>query len=408
MKKIWLLKVLAITFIIFISHILIINNALALMPSSSIGFDINESISDASYLQFKIEAAEHYTVTMCLEDGDGETIKIRFSSQDDYDPGDYKLNEEEDRLTIYFSSSTITYESEPFEDLISLFLSEDDDSIFDLTDDPEITKIQINGGMYFNFYSIALADNEDFDDPCWSKDAADWSNRNDFISDGGDPLPYNIQFYTTYIHVTNTPSYSSPSYSSPTYFPWGMSNTGWNQPYFGGYQQPYNPYRDQQSYFQPPFYGNNFGSSPFGYQQPPYGYYQPPTLANDMIGYPTFNNPYGVGYQQPSYPYGTYGTPYGNDFGFSPFGYQQSSDPYGPGYQQPPLYDIPSFNDNEYWDPYRNTWMVYDEWNNMTYEKPIPYNGNPNPYPSPWGSSGPGVVYVGYPPPTPKLSYLRI
>jgi len=253
-----------------------INNALASYAASSIGFDINEPISDASYMQFKIEAAEHYRVTVWLEDGDGETIKISFSSQDDYSQGDYELDEEEDYLFIYFSSSTITYESESFDDLISLFISEDDDSSFDLTDDPEITRIQISGGMYFNFYSIALADNEDFDDPSWSKDAADWSNLNDFLSDGGDTLPYHIQFYTTYIHVTNTPSYSSPSYSSPTYSPWGMSNTGWNQPYFGGYQQPYFPYRYQQSYFQPPFYGNDFGSSPFGYRQPynPYRYQQ--------------------------------------------------------------------------------------------------------------------------------------
>jgi hypothetical protein len=177
-----------------------INKALALMPSSSIGFDINKSISDANYLQFKIEAAEHYSVSVWLEDGDGETIKIRFSSQDQYDPGDYKMAEEEDRLTMYFSSSTITYESESFEDLISLFLSEDDDSTFDLTDDPEITRIQISGGMYFNFYSIALADNEDFDDPSWRKDAADWSNLNDFISDGGDALPSHMQFYNSYIH----------------------------------------------------------------------------------------------------------------------------------------------------------------------------------------------------------------
>ncbi len=293
MNRRFIIRTLGISLVILLAPFFI-KNALASYAASSIGFDINESISDTNYMQFKIETAEHYSVSVRLEDGDGETIEIRFRSQDQYDPGDYKLDEEEDRLTMYFSSNTITYESESFEDLISLFLSEDDDSTFDLTDDPEITRIQISGGMYFNFYSIALADNEDFDDPSWSKDAADWNNLNDFISDGGDILPYHIQFYNTYIQVTNTPLYSSPSYSSPTYFPWGMSNTGWNQPYNYGWNQPSYGW-DQPSYgWDQPSYGWNQPYS-YGWNQPSYGWNQP------SYGW---NQPSFGGYQQPYNPYG--------------------------------------------------------------------------------------------------------
>jgi len=272
MNRRFIIQTLGISLVILLAPFFI-NKALASYAASSIGFDINKSISDARYLQFKIKAAEHYRVTVWLEDGDGETIKITFSSQDDYTQGDYELDEEEDYLFIDFSSSTITYESEPFEDLISLFLSEDDDSTFDLTDDPEITRIQISGGMYFNFYSIALADNEDFDDPSWSKDAADWSNLNDFLSDGGDALPSHMQFYNSYIHVTNTPLYSSPSYN-----PWGMSDIGgpyfgWSQPSFG-WSQPY-----------------------FGWNQPSYGW----------------NQPYSYGWNQPSYGWDAYNYMYSSN-----------------------------------------------------------------------------------------------
>lgn len=290
-----------------------INKSLALMPSASIGFNINKSISDANYLQFKIEATEYDIIHVWLEDGDGETIRISFNPQDDYDQGDYELVEEDDFLFIYFSSSTITYESESFENLVSLFLSEDDDSTFDLTDDPEITRIQIFITNSLKLYSIAFADNEDFDDPCWEKNASDWSNLNDFRSDGGDIdlSSTDIRFYNSYIQISNTALSSLHSY-----FPWSI---GWNQPYFG-WNQPYNYGWNQPSYgWNQPYYGYQQFYYPYGYQQsynlnvdpwiwegeppagwrppPPPWYYQPPTLANDVGGYPfghqQFFNPYG-------------------------------------------------------------------------------------------------------------------
>ncbi len=130
-----------------------INKASAMMPSACIGLYINESISDASYLQWKIETTEHYSVNIWLEDGDGEIINIIFSTSDNYDPGDYEVDEDGEYLRVYFSDSTITNESESFEDLISLAVSEADESNFDLTDDPEVTRLQIFGGDNFKLYS---------------------------------------------------------------------------------------------------------------------------------------------------------------------------------------------------------------------------------------------------------------
>ena len=154
-------------------------------------------------------------------------------------------------------------------------------------------------------HSITFADNEDFDDPCWEKDASDWNNLYDFRSDGGEVgSSTDIRFYNSYIQITNTALSSSPSY-----FPWGIgwnqTYFGWNQPYYGwnqpsyGWNQPYYPYGNQQ------FYNPNVdpwiweGQPPAGWRPPlpPYGYYQPPTLANDFgsdpFGYRQFFNPYG-------------------------------------------------------------------------------------------------------------------
>ncbi|MGA1874788.1 MAG: hypothetical protein ACMUIA_04205 [bacterium] len=119
-----------------------------------------------------------------------------------------------------------------------------------------------------------------------------------------------------------------------------------------------------------------------------------------------YQQPYNIsGYGYPNFGFSGWNMPFGN----RPwYGYQQAFDPYGPGYQQPSIYNMPSYNGNEYWDPYRNTWMVYDEWNNMSYEKFIPYNGNPNPYSSPYGQYGRGYYYVGYPPPSPEKTFLNI
>ena len=128
-------------------------------------------------------------------------------------------------------------------------------------------------------------------------------------------------------------------------------------------QFSYNPYSYQQSY------------NPYSYQQS--------------------YNPYGSGYQQ----------------SYNPYSYQQSYNPYGPGYQQSDLYTTPSFSGEEYWDPSRNSWMVFDEWLGFSIRKFIPYGGNPNPYPSPYGPSGPDIWYVGYPPYVeypPNQEYLNI
>ena len=187
-----------------------------------------------------------------------------------------------------------------------------------------------------------------------------------------------------------------------------------------GYQQYYNPnnfymspspfedpYRNypflDDDYEPPPDWSNWNWTDPWTAYDPSGGSivhvdWQPELIGTSpffrQTGYNPWNQPYNYGWNQ-HYPFG--------------YGYQQSFDPYGPGYQQSPIYNnIPSFNGNEYWDPYRNTWMVYDQWNNMSYEKFIPYNGNPNPYPSPWGQYGRGYYYVGYPPPTPEGFYPNI
>jgi len=170
---------------------------------------------------------------------------------------------------------------------------------------------------------------------------------------------------------------------------------GWNQPYFGGYQQPYNPYRDQQSYFQTPFYGNDFGPSPFGYQQPQYGYYQQPSLANDMTVWTGYTQPYNpYGYQQSYNPYGYYQPPsLANDMVGN--GYPTFNNPYGVGYQQP--YN-PSYSYGQYWEPSLNSWMVPGYPGNE-YKQIYGINAN-NPYPSPFGPSGMGILYTGFPSPT--------
>lgn len=331
MNRRFIIQTLGISLVILLVPFFI-NKSLAMMPSASFGFSINESISDAKYLQFKIEATEHYILHVWLEDGYGETIRISFSPEDDYEQGDYKVIEDDDYLLIDFSSSTTTYESESFEDLVSLFLSEDDDSTFDLTDDPEITRIQMFITNNIKLYSITFADNENFDDPCWEKDASDWNNLYDFRSDGGEVgSSTDIRFYNSYIQITNTALSSSPSYFpwstgwNQTYFGWNQPYFGWNQPYYGwnqpsyGWNQPYYPYGNQQLY--------NFnvdpwiweGQSPAGWQPPlpPYGYYQPPTLANDYgsdpFGYQQFYNPY-YGYNELYSPYGYLGFTYQNAF----------------------------------------------------------------------------------------------
>jgi len=179
MKKIWLLKVLGIILIIFISHILIINKALASQASPSIGFNINESISEAKYLKWKIKATESYSVTVRIEDTYGKTVNISFSPDDESDQVDYELDEEVDYLFVTLPIDNNTCESESFEDLIDFFLSEDDDSTFKLNNNTVIKRIQISG-IDFKLYSITLADSDNFDNPFWTRDAADWENLNDF------------------------------------------------------------------------------------------------------------------------------------------------------------------------------------------------------------------------------------
>lgn len=97
------------------------------------------------------------------------------------------------------------------------------------------------------------------------------------------------------------------------------------------------------------FYGGDPGYGypyRYGYQPPPYWYYQPPTLANDFGGSP-------FGYQQPYNPYG-YQQPYNT------YSYQQPYNPYAdpwigegespPGWQppQPPPWYTPIYSPHDF------------------------------------------------------------
>ena len=159
-------------------------------PSGSISFEVNKPISEAKYLQWEIEGATFINVTLNIS-RNGSDVFFGFTSSEVED------EVRRDRLYITFPGDNKTYESGPFEDLISLFLSENSDSDYEVPDEIKIKRIDVFVKNSIKFYSIALTDNEDFDGPCWRKDARNWRNNNDFLLDGGSFTHADIRFYTS-------------------------------------------------------------------------------------------------------------------------------------------------------------------------------------------------------------------
>jgi len=377
MKKIWLLKVFGICLCVCIGLFLFTPYLQAATPTyiqlefSDIDYD------EAQYIKFIIDADEDFDIVLYMKDNDNNTFRVWYQTENNEDTGDYKDdNDDNDGLAIFLDEDEyVTGHDETFNSFThgnSFSLDEYINTHWQKReyngDSAKLEKIRIQGNE-FKLYYIAI-DDGDFSDPTWELDVSDenWDDLDDFENDGHSipdldeysTYTTDITFQGDYIHLTI--DYLPGVGYLPSPYWWNQPyNYGWNQPYSGGYQQPYNPYRYQQSYFQTPFYGNDFGPSPFGYQQPQYGYYQPTTFANDMVGngYPTFNNPYGVGYQQP--------------------------------------YN-PSYSSGQYWAPSLNSWMVPGYPGNEY--KQIYGNSLYNPYPSPYGPSGMGILYTGFPPPT--------
>ena len=278
-----------------------------------------------------------------MKDNDNNTFRVQYQTENDIDTGDYKDDDDDnDELSIFLDEDEyVTGHDETFNSFThgnSFSLDEYINTHWQKREynggSAKLEKIRIYGNE-FKLYYIAI-DDGDFADPTWELDVSDekWDDLGDFKNDGHslrDLDEYSTAFtdiaflgdciYITIDFIPGGGFLPSP-YWNQTY------NYGWNQPYFGGYQQPYNPYgypwADQPpyGYYQPPTLANDFGFSPFGYQQPynPYGYQQS-------------YNPYG--YQQQSYNYGWNQPSYGwNQPYFG--GYQQSFNPYE-DFSSPPI-----------------------------------------------------------------------
>lgn len=313
------LKVLGTSLFILITLFFMVNNTLA--QEVWIEFDdIDQIAEDAQYLQWEIKASRYYQVTVYLEDDDGDNFRVVFRTEDGNDEADsdyhYVVKIGEDYTDS--SPSKETYEA----DLDSLI--NDDWGEYSYTagdNDAKIKKIRIHGNDFY-LYSITLADNENFDNPCWLIDVseADWEDNDDFKDDGGNfSSLVNISYNSSNIHVENPSSGGYPYGGFPGYLQW-------TNPYFGLPVNPGNrvnpvapdrnvpfapdyPYFQQQGFYP---YGSGYPYSGFpNYLQwtNPWPAYNPPYLHHDgplwpiiwpgshydtviRNGYPTFNNPF--------------------------------------------------------------------------------------------------------------------
>jgi len=301
MKKIWLLKIFGICLLLFITIFLVANVALASNPDvrtrPSISFsDINES---AEYIQWEIKANENYKVQVNMVDEDGNKFSISFNTNDyyeEYDTSDnnaliVRIGDDDD----YADGSKKIYTSKFFSYLTSKHLSENNDITYNYTNEATVRTIIITG-LDFSLYSITLDDNDNFDGPCWERDASDWDDLDDFESDDGKIstlADQYIQFNNSNIHVTKK---IEPNY--PVNYPYPISYLSPPSPNYFGYQQPYNPYRYQQAY------------SPSGWNQP-YNYSGSPNYYPDRYAVPVNpQNPYGAYTSLPTVYSGYHGNPY--------------------------------------------------------------------------------------------------
>jgi len=358
MRKTRFLKVLGIGLFLFVSLFFIANRSLAEKPWIEFD-DIDESADDAQFIRWEIKAEKAYDVVVYMEDDDGHDFSIVFRTRDDeneYDTSD------DDRLVVgigkeddyYIDDTKRIYESRSFAYLTFKHSSENSSIDYNFDDDTMVEKIRIYGED-FQLYSIALADNDYFDDLCWKREAIDWGNFGNFQNDDGKvSTNASITFSNSYISVTEkTYSYPYPpvyggiyggiygglygmyggsyygGYGSPQYGFYGSSYYGAPQygmyggSYYGGYGSPqygvYGMYGGISNPYSPqyPVYGNP-GGSPYPQYQPqvypgsPYPQYQPPSYSWGPYPHPQYQPPsYSWGpypqYQPPSYPgYSTY------------------------------------------------------------------------------------------------------
>ncbi|MEW5804489.1 MAG: hypothetical protein AB1847_20540 [bacterium] len=216
------LKVLGIILFLFTSLFFVANQTLAwYMPMIEFPL-INKSANDAKYMQWKIKAQRAYNIEVHMEDDEGNDFIIEFETKDEHDDEDYDASDN-DRLVVridenYYDDTERIYESASFSDLMSLHLSKNSNVAYNCTGDVIIKKIIIYGND-FTLYSITLADNKSFNNPCWEKDASNWNNLGDFEDDDGkvpDAEHTFIQFNNSNIHVTK--KYTEGSYR-PIYPP---------------------------------------------------------------------------------------------------------------------------------------------------------------------------------------------
>ncbi|MBN2435562.1 MAG: hypothetical protein JXK07_09895 [Spirochaetes bacterium] len=259
MNKKQSLKTVGIILCLFIALFFVHTTESIAFSSANIEFDIDESVEDAKYLQWKIKASKDYMVYIYLRSKDGELLCIKFDTRKS--KGDYDFSKDYSLYvgigSDYADGDAEVYESESFYDLISLYISEKDDSEFYSPDTAKIEMIRIAGDD-FSLYSITLADNYDSDDPCWQKDASDWDNLNDFNADGGSIPEFflnitNMSFYDQYVHVYcgATPPYGytpEPDNISMPDGAQGFTSNGLDTIPFPAFFD-YNPYSTTSPYF---------------------------------------------------------------------------------------------------------------------------------------------------------------
>lgn len=344
MGKISLLKVLGIVLFLFVSLFFMANRSWAEKPWIEFD-DIDESADDAQFIRWEIRAEKTYDVVVYMEDDDGNDFSIVFRTRDN--ENEYGISED-DRLVVgigkeddyYFDDTKRTYESKSFAYLTFRHSSENNSITYNFDDDTMVRKIRIYGED-FQLYSIAMADNDYFDDLCWEKEAIRWGNFVNFQNDDG-KLSTNasISFSNSYISVTEKSSSYVPVYG-------GMYGGIYGGLYGGMYGGLYGG-----------LYGTGaiYPTSPGGMY---YGYGTGPGPGYGMYGgyYGAPGGPqYGI-YGTSSYPYGTrypvYGYPGGGPYPqYQPQGYPGG--PY-PQYQPPgypggayPRYQPPVYPGSQY------------------------------------------------------------
>ena len=133
--------------------------------------DIDQSAEDAQYIQWEIKASKFYGVTIYFEDDDGDDFEVTFNTEDGNDKAysDYFIVKIGDN---YYDTNP---SREMFEADLDAIINDDWDGAHSYTagdPDAKIEKIRVAGDN-LQFYSITLADNENFDNPCWQIDVSE-------------------------------------------------------------------------------------------------------------------------------------------------------------------------------------------------------------------------------------------